>query len=63
VPHGAAVYTSSQKKFMKKVKERAKVGPWYYDGTAEPVPETEKITMEHAERMGDRKRHDKGKGK
>jgi hypothetical protein len=57
------VYASSQKKFMKEVKERAKEGPWYYDGTAEPVPETEKISIEHAERLGEKKRQEKGKGK
>ena len=55
------VYAPSQKKFMKEVKERATEGPWYYDGTAEPVPETEKVTVEHVDRLGQRKKQDKGK--
>lgn len=45
------VYASSQKKFTKAVKERSREGPWFYDGTADLVPETEKITVEHVEHL------------
>lgn len=49
------VYARSQKDFINQVKERATEGPWYYKGTAEPVPETERVTVEHAERLSPRK--------
>jgi hypothetical protein len=43
------VYASSGKELEERAKEQSTEGPWYYIGSSEPVPEGEKITVEHVD--------------
>lgn len=50
------VYADRQDQFMSEVHTRATEGPWYYEPGAEPVPETETVTVEQVEQLGSKKR-------
>ena len=43
------VYASSENELVNRTKEQSTEGPWYYTGSSEPVPESEKITVDHVE--------------
>jgi len=44
------VSAQSQNELLDKAKQQSTEGPWYYRGTNEPVPTTEKITVEGVEK-------------
>jgi hypothetical protein len=46
-----SVYASSQRQLKERAATAATEGPWYYEGTNEPVPDGAKITVEHVEQM------------
>lgn len=50
------VYAGSGSQLDREAKRMAEEGPWYYAGTAEEVPETEKIIVEHVENKTKTKR-------
>jgi hypothetical protein len=45
------VHAQSQSELVENAKKQSAAGPWYYCGTSEPVPTTEKITVEHVEQV------------
>jgi hypothetical protein len=48
------VYAQGEKDMLEKSQQQSTEGPWYYKGTNEPVPQTEKITVEGVEQLKDR---------
>lgn len=49
------VYAGSAAQLQEEAKKMATIGPWYYAGTAEAVPKSETVIVEHVE-QGEEKR-------
>ena len=45
------VYAQGQHELLEKAQQQSTEGPWYYRGTNEPVPTTEKISVERVEHL------------